>query len=206
MDMLILGLLMIKRHTVYDIRNIVRQFFQSMCSDSMGSIRSAVQKLLEAQLVTVTEYVERSVNKKQYAITDKGRQTFVEWLHTPANLSLPKNIELAKLLNMGFVAIEDRVQLLDEAIALLENTLSRLLIVQSTIQIEDGKAKAIAYWEADIEYLDGIKKVMQNSDVTQIANAIGEFQMLSLQYEIDITKFQIEWFRKLRNQQVHVNG
>ena len=206
MDMLILGLLMIKRHTVYDIRNIVRQFFQSMCSDSMGSIRSAVQKLLEAELVTVTEYVERSVNKKQYAITDKGRQKFLEWLHTPANLSLPKNIELAKLLNMGFVAAEKRMQLLDEIIALLESTLSRLQGVQSSIQIEDGKATAIAYWEADVEYLDGIKKVMQNSDVTKIATAIGEFQMLSLQYEIDITKFQIKWFRELRNQQVHLNG
>jgi len=201
MDMLILGLLMIKRHTVYDIRNIVRQFFQSMCSDSMGSIRSAVQKLLEAELVTVTEYVERSVNKRKYAITDKGRQQFLEWLHTPANLSLPKNIELAKLLNMGFVATEERARLFDEMILLLESTLSRLQGVQSAIQIEEGKATAITYWEADVEYLEGIKKTLNNPDVTQLANAIGDFQMLSLQYEIDITKFQIEWFRKLRNQQ-----
>ena len=197
---------MIKRHTVYDIRSIVRQFFQSMCSDSMGSIRSATQKLLEAELVTVTEYVERSVNKKQYAITDKGRKAFLEWLHNPANLSLPKNMELAKLVNMGFVAAEERTQLLDGAIALLENTLSRLITIQSSIQIESGKAEAIAYWETDVEYLDGIKKAMQSSDVSQIATSIGDFQMLSLQYEIDITKFQIAWIRKLRNQQVNSNG
>ena len=38
MDKLILGLLMIKHFTVYEIRQVMRQNFSSMCSDSLGSL------------------------------------------------------------------------------------------------------------------------------------------------------------------------
>lgn len=45
MDKLILGLLMIKHFTVYEIRQVMRQNFSSMCSDSLGSIQAALKKL-----------------------------------------------------------------------------------------------------------------------------------------------------------------
>jgi len=199
LDKLILGLLILKRLTVYEIRGIVQKYFQSMCSDSLGSIRSAVKKLLDAEMITCNEYVERSVNKKEYSITDKGRDVFLEWVHIPANLSTPKNIELAKIYNMGFLTTERRTETLNESITILENTLEKLTDIKDSINIAVGKSQIVAYWENDPDYIEGIKMATQTADISEAANKIGDFQMLCLQYEIDMTKFQIEWFSKLKN-------
>lgn len=50
MDKIILGILMPRRLTAYEMRNIIRENFKSMCSDSLGSIQSALKKLVEKQL------------------------------------------------------------------------------------------------------------------------------------------------------------
>ena len=52
MDKLILGLLMIKHFTVYEIRQVMRQNFSYMCSDSLGSIQAALKKLSQQGAVT----------------------------------------------------------------------------------------------------------------------------------------------------------
>lgn len=49
MDKLILGLLMIKRFTVYEIRQVMRQNFSSMCSDSLGKYPSSLKKTVPAR-------------------------------------------------------------------------------------------------------------------------------------------------------------
>jgi len=191
---------MLKRLTVYEIRGIVQKYFQSMCSDSLGSIRSAVNKLLDAQMIVCNEYVERSVNKKEYSITNKGREAFLEWLHIPADLSTPKNIELAKIYSMGFLTAEKRKETLNESITMLENTLEKLTDIKDSINIAEGKSQIVAYWENDPDYIEGIKMATQTANISEAASKIGDFQMLCLQYEIDMAKFQIEWFSKLKRQ------
>ena len=198
MDKLILGLLMMKRLTVYELRSVIRQYFQSMCSDSLGSIRAAVNKLLTLEMITCTEYVERSVNKKQYSITDKGRREFLAWAQTPADIALPKNMELGKFLFMGFVPAKERLQLLTEIISGLENTLSEYKKMYSQINITDGITQGVEYLENDPEYSDGIVTATKCTSIRQILNDIGEYQILCLQYEIDTLVFQIEWFSKLK--------
>ena len=64
MDKIILGILMLRRMTAYEIRNIIKNNFKSMCSDSLGSIQSALKKLFELKMVTYEELVEKGVNKK----------------------------------------------------------------------------------------------------------------------------------------------
>jgi len=199
MDKLILGLLMMRRLTVYEIRGVIKQYFQSMCSDSLGSIRAAVNKLLNLEMITCVEYVERSINKKQYSITDKGRRCFLEWTQSPADIALPKNMELGKFLFMGFVPVKKRLQLLDEIISGLSRTKSDFERIHSSINITEGTAQGADYLEGDPEYRDGIIAAVQCADIRQITNDIGEYQMLCLQYERDTLNFQIEWFDKLKS-------
>lgn len=78
MDKIILGLLMIKTMTGYEIRNNIKNNFSLMCSDSAGSFQSAIEKLLSMGMITCEEYVEKGVNKKRYTITDKGHSTFFD--------------------------------------------------------------------------------------------------------------------------------
>jgi len=198
MSYLILGLLMLRRYTVYEIRGAISQNFKSMCSDSMGSIQTAIKKLLAAEMIVCSEYVEKSVNKKRYSITDKGREEFLSWVGTPADLSEGKNMELGKLLFMGFVPASQRLELIDEIILLLESKLSYMLGVQSCANVSAGKTEAAQYWERDPEYWLGVQKAIQNSDMGETADIIGYFQMITLQHGIDSCKFNIDWFKTLR--------
>jgi len=194
MDKLILGILMLKKLTVYELRAVIKMNFQAMCSDSLGSIQSAIKRLLDADMVTFSEYVEKSVNKKQYSITDKGRKELAQWLQTPANISGSKNMELGKLLFMGMLTTQQRASLIEGIVKQLEKDLDELLIIQSTIS---GKSKEqmIEYWNIDLDYFSGI---------AEKANSIGAFEELTLQYGIDLAKFNIEWFRKLKERNEHV--
>jgi len=187
MDKLILGLLVLQRLTVYELRAIIRKNFQSMCSDSLGGIQSAVKKLLEAGLVTVMEYVEKGVNKRQYSITDKGRAEFLEWIQIPADISNSKNMELGKLMFMGMLPVETRTPLIEDIIDLLEGHLADLLEIQANVNIE--AEKIFDSWKTDVDYF---------AEVAKRTKAIGAFNELSMQYCIDTAKFNLEWFRKLK--------
>jgi len=198
MDKLLLGLLMLQRLTVYELRNIISKKLWGICSDSTGSIQAAIKKLLVSEMITYSEYVERSVNKKRYSITDKGREEFMQWVQIPADLTGTKNMELGKLLFMGMVPAEKRHELIDEIIAITEKELALHLELQSTIHLHDAKNEFMAYWESDTEYRDGIKNATQNSNDSENINDITYFQMLTLQHSIDFMKFEIEWFKNLR--------
>ena len=191
MDKLILGLLMLKKLTVYGIRAVIKTNFQSVCSDSLGSIQAALKRLLAAGMVTFSEYVEKSVNKKRYAITDKGRKELMGWLQTPADISNSKNMELGKFLFMGLLPSCERASLINEIISNLEKELDGLLAVQSGIS-DEGKAQVLEYWKTDAEYY---------SFVAERSGEIARFQELTLQHGIDNTKFNIEWFKNLRQQE-----
>lgn len=47
MDKIILGILMLHRMTAYEIKNVIKNSFKSMCSDSLGSIQVALKRLLK---------------------------------------------------------------------------------------------------------------------------------------------------------------
>lgn len=204
MDKIILCILMLQRLTVYEIRGIIKKNFTSMCSDSMGSIQAAIKKLLAAGMVTCSEYVEKSVNKKRYSITNAGRKALTDWLQTPADLADGKNMELGKLLFMGLVPAEKRLPLVDEMIAGLEKELSFLLDVQDSVA-ENGKVQAVDYWSQDPEYCAGIQKATQNPDMMENANGIGFFQIMTLQYGISNLQFNIEWLKALRVKMIHAD-
>lgn len=48
MEKIIFSILILGRLTAYEIRNAIRQNYTSMCSDSLGSIYTALKKLLAA--------------------------------------------------------------------------------------------------------------------------------------------------------------
>ena len=201
MDKIILSILMMSRLTVYEMRVIIKRNFKSMCSDSLGGIQAAVKKLLAAEMVTCSEYVEKGVNKKRYSITDKGRKELLGWLNTPADMSDAKNMELGKLLFMGLVPAKERIALVGEIIALLEKELAEILGIQAYAQSEATSKQIqqiMAYWEYDAEYSQGIQDATQAASAVESARDIYAFQMLTLQYGIDNVRFQIEWFQSLK--------
>jgi len=203
MDKLILGLLMLQRLTVYEIRLIIKKNFWGICSDSTGSIQAAIKKLLAAEMVTLTEYVEKSVNKKRYSITEKGREAFMSWVQTPADLTEATNMELGKLLFMGMVPTSKRGALIDEIIAEAEKELELHLALQASLEQVKSTAheQAVAFWEQDPEYHAGIRTATESTNDIENVENIAFYQEMTLQYGIDLMKFEIEWFKKLKEKE-----
>ena len=201
MDKLLLGLLMLQRLTIYELKNIISKRLWGICSDSTGGIQVAIKKLLAAGMITCDEYVEKSINKKRYSITDKGREEFLKWVQTPADITGTSKMELTKLFFMGMVPVEKRQWLIDELMKNTEKELGRYLHLQSAINLalEDAKDDFINFWENDLEYHVGIQNALQSTCDSENINSIADFQMAAVQFLIDTRKFEIEWFRTFRS-------
>lgn len=198
MDKIILGILMLRRMTAYEIRNIIKNNFKSMCSDSLGSIQSALKKLFELKMVTYEELVEKGVNKKRYAITDVGQEALIEWIKIPVDTSKTKNLDFGKLLFMGYVSKSDRKKLIDKIILSLEREYAELKKLKESIVAEEEIATLENYLFTDIEYEERIRRLNNGNDISENIKEISKFTLATLDYGIDMTAFNIEWFKKLK--------
>lgn len=197
MDKIILGILLLRRMTAYEIRNVIKNNFKSMCSDSLGSIQAALKKLLELNMVCFEELVEKGVNKKRYSITDIGQKALIDWIKVPLNTSKTKNMDFAKLLFMGYVPKENRKYLINQIIVSLEKDYAALKSVKESINVEDERAALKNYLLTDKEYQKRIK-ALHKKNISESIEDIGTFTMAALDYGIDIAAFNIEWFKKLK--------
>ena len=200
MDKLILGLLMIKHFTVYEIRQVMRQNFSSMCSDSLGSIQAALKKLSQQGAVTYSEYVEKGKMKKEYAITASGRFLFLEWLKTPIDMSKNKNMDLGKFLFMGYLPKKEQLQMLDLTIEGLEVEVQEFEAVKDAIRFTEEQEKVTAYLEQNSHLATELIETSQAADLAESISQIGYFEMKTLEFGLDSARFQLDWFTKLRQQ------
>lgn len=198
MDKIILGILMLRRMTTYEIRNVIKNNFKSICSDSLGSIQIALKKLFELGMVTCEELVEKGVNKKRYSITDIGQETLMEWLKVPIDTSKTKNMDFGKILFMGYVPKENQKELIDKIILSLEEEYVSLKAVKDSINAEEERAEFEKYLLTDIEYQDRIRDLNESNNISQNINEISKFTLATLDYGIDMAAFNIAWFKKLK--------
>lgn len=188
MDIIILGLLMIKASTIYEMRKAIETSLTNISSSSVGSIQAAIKKLLDSNLICFNEYVENSVNKKVYMITTDGKS------HFQANISQPmrykeKSMELGKFLFMGFVDKNKRSALIESYIVELKNGLNKL---------EQVKSATGALSSFDENYLSALKNngAVEELTLTDLQE-IAFFQCAMLDLSIAKIKFEIDWFQKI---------
>ena len=198
MDKIILGILMLHRMTAYELRNFIKNNFKSMYSDSLGSIQAALKKLFELEMVTFEELVEKGVNKKRYSITETGREALIEWIKIPINTSKTKNYDFGKLFFMGYVSKKDQKTLIDKIILSLEEEYEALKKLKESIDVEEESEEIKNYLLTDIEYKERIKNLDKGKELIENIREISKFTLATLDYGIDVTAFNIEWFKKLK--------
>lgn len=198
MDKIILGLLMIKKLTIYELRSIIEINFTSMCSNSMGSIQAAIKKLLEKKMIVYEEFVENSVNKKFYTLTNEGKECFLEWVQTAMISGKMKDMELSKLFFMGFVPTKKRLPLIESYLVDLKKEKEHLENIKKQ-DSNTAKLQYIAYIEKNKIEFNHFLQVSENSNIQKEVQDIIDFELLTLQFGIDRTNFEIEWFEKLKN-------
>lgn len=198
MDKIILGILMLHRMTAYEMKNVIKNSFKSMCSDSLGSIQAALKRLFEREMVTFEEVVENGVNKKRYAITEAGQKELLEWLKIPIDTSKTRNADLAKLLFMGYVSKKEQEILIDKIILSLEEEYRSLLQLRESIDIHGEQSQLEEDLNLDKQYRERMNSLYNKSKLSNKIKEISKFTLATLDYGIDTTEFNIEWFKKLR--------
>ena len=198
MDKIILGILMLHRMTAYEIKNVIKNSFKSMCSDSLGSIQVALKRLFEMEMVIFEEVVENGVNKKRYAITEVGQAELLEWLKIPIDNSKTKNVDLAKLLFMGYVSKKEQEILIDKVILSLEEEYRSFLQLRESIDISAEQLQIEEYLNMDKQYQERMKSLYNENNLSSKIKEISKFTLAALDYGIDNMEFNIEWFKKLK--------
>ena len=189
---------MLRRMTAYELRNTIRDNFKSMCSDSLGSIQAALKKLLSLKMVTFEELVEKGINKKRYAITDIGEKVLMEWIKIPIDISKTKNIDMGKLLFMGYIPKNEQKNLINKIVLSLEEEYSELKNLKESINFENERLAIENYLLTDTEYQERIKNLNKNNNVSKNIKEISKFTLATLDYGIDVVDFNIKWFKKLK--------
>lgn len=170
MEFVILGLLMLRPQTLYEIKKVLEDTISLFYSASFGSISSAIGKMLEKQWIVVEEKVEHGRNKKIYALTPSGTAAFYEWLGSPIPNEKVKDPALTRLFFMGFLDGKQRIEVIREHLASLE-------AIYTALGLLEQQANAVVVPEAHLE--------------------LASFQKLTLQYGRDYYAFNIAWFKQL---------
>ncbi len=103
MEFVILGLLIMRPLTAYDINNSFKQGISLFYSASYGSIQAALKKLLKKESATFEQFIENGRNKKLYTVTESGRESFFEWMFSDISETNNDSIVYAKLFFLGLV-------------------------------------------------------------------------------------------------------
>ncbi len=193
MDIIILGLLLIQKCTVYEMRKVIDMCFSTISSNSMGSIQASIKKLLSISSIRFNEYVENGVNKKVYEITETGKMFFYSGISSPMRYK-EKNMELSKFFFMGFTERNTWRELIEDYVGNLKEEQKVLEGIRTTLENNP------AIDEAYLEQLKskGSMNLEACSDPIEYVKGIAFFQNATLELSIDKLAFEIEWFEKFK--------
>jgi len=171
MENVILGLLIIRSLTLYELNQAFKQGISMFYSASYGSLQIAVKNLLAKGLVVFEEKVDKGRNKKVYSITEQGREAFYQWMmdEIPAN-----RLEVAALSKVYFLGLmpgpEQRRQIILEILKKVEFVYAGLTAMN----------EEISRYEVPAPYREILK-----------------YQLMTLDYGLKAHVFAREWFQAL---------
>ena len=174
MEFIILGLLLLKPMTGYEIGRFIKTNLSMICSSSAGSVQTAVKKLVADEKIAFSEFIESGKNKKEFSITAIGKKEFNQWIQNPMQTAKIKNMELSKLFFLGFAKKEERKAAIFGYIAQLEQVKNNLLAIQQSFE------------KMDLQF-ENLQEVFC-------------YQSYTLKYGIDSAQFEIDWYTKLLNE------
>ncbi|WP_433943769.1 PadR family transcriptional regulator [Paenibacillus sp. SN-8-1] len=116
----ILGLLMIRKLSQYDIRGVLRRKVSPFFSASLGSIQAALKKLESQGYIECHEVSENGRRKKIYSINPSGTQHFMEWMLSPVVPGRMEQDVTTRLFFLGLMTKTERLTILKQVIDQLE--------------------------------------------------------------------------------------
>ena len=199
MEYIILGLLLFKPMTVYEIRIYIQKNLTTICSDSLGSIQIAVKKLLNKGYITTKEYLERGLVKKKHSITSLGVEHYKEWVGSPINIAKMTNMEESKFYFLGTASKEKRISFLKSYISSLKEQFNKLVRIK---ELTKG-AKDIAIHTHlerianEKQITDNLSVVSEEDNMQSIFENTYSYQIYLLEYGLNRVKSDISFYEKI---------
>ena len=199
MEYIILGLLLFKPMTVYEIRIYIQKNLTTICSDSLGSIQIAVKKLLNKGYITTKEYLERGLVKKKHSITSLGVKHYKEWVGSPINIAKMTNMEESKFYFLGTASKEKRISFLKSYISSLKEQFNKLVKIK---ELTKG-AKDIAIHTHlerianEKQITDNLSVVSEEDNMQSIFENTYSYQIYLLEYGLNRVKSDISFYEKI---------
>lgn len=151
MEYVVLGLLLLKSMTIYELNQAFKGSISMFYSASYGSLQNATKKLLEKQWITKIEKVENGRNKKIFSINQAGQQAFTEWMFSEIN---PNKLETTALSKVSFLGLipspEDKKQVLQSIL----NTINQIdqELHQTKIELDQLEPQLPPEYQATFKY------------------------------------------------------
>ena len=159
---IILGLLIEKSRTGYEINEVFETVFRHFYKTSYGMIYPTLKRLSQEGLVDKETVIQNGKpNKNLYHITEAGKGAFRDYLDTSIS---PEKRESEFLVRMYFGGGEDKNTLenwLKSEISLLEENISELKNNHKSWEEKMSYTQAIAY-EIGLAQFEAEKEILQN--------------------------------------------
>lgn len=165
----ILGLLLITQQSLYDLIKSFEAGVSLFYSASSGSIKRALDKLLERGAIEVASTDPGGRGRKVYRVTEAGREEFHAWM-TGDLTGGPdvENVALSRLYFLGLLEPAERTPVLHRITERVEKDLAVLTALSDRLEGEDFPE----------EYRD-----------------LAVHQIATLEYGIASHRFTLQWFR-----------
>lgn len=133
-DFIILGFLMYKDMSGYDIKQQMSVSTSYFIDSSFGSIYPSLKRLEAKELICSKEVVQKTKVKILYSINEKGREEFLKWLSSPIAVSKTSIVSvLSKVFFFRYLVDSDKTALIKTYIDQLSELKNNLLDLKSKI-------------------------------------------------------------------------
>ncbi len=178
MEFVILGFLLIRDLSQYDLLQALSKEVSPFYQPSLGSIQNGLKKLLASGHITKTLASDTGRKKYLYHISDQGKSYFRQWMVGDINRTKFETEMNTRLFFMGHLDREDRLTIYNKAIDFIRATLEAFNQEHIQAQTYEGQAKygdiikyqiktldlAIVSYETWKQWLEKQRKELENND------------------------------------------
>jgi DNA-binding PadR family transcriptional regulator len=151
---LILGLLMIRSLTIYEIKTTLERKISPFYAASLGAIQTALKKLMDSGCIVFEQKTENGRRKKIYSITPVGKSTFLKWLGSEIPVNKFNNEASLRVFFFGFISAEERASLIRNYVERLKIECDELIAYQANIKLPELSPEIQMIARFQLESLD----------------------------------------------------
>lgn len=168
----ILGLLLFRDLTLYDMKSAFTQSLGLFYSASLGSLQSALRKLLSEGHIVVAREERGGRRRRTYSITDAGRREFHREIHSELPASRLEETALSRVFFLRHLESAERLSVIDRIVERLEQ---------------------------ELEALDELDRSLEHLRREQ--PEASRYQLKTLDYGRRVNRTALEWYRALREEE-----